>query len=923
MLKFLYKRYFLLLTIISFLLINITFAQQEGRILGKITDASTGDPLPGANVILENTGFGAASDRKGEFTISAVKPGDYKIKISYLGYGTYEENLSVEPGKRTELKVSLSYNAVQTGEVLIESIRLGQSLALNQQKTADNIKNVVASDLIGRFPDPTVADALQRLPAISVQRDQGDGRYIQIRGTNPNLSNISVNGEQIPSPEGDVRFVALDMISSDVLSGIEVNKAITPDMDGDAIGGSVNLNTLNLTGDNQVLKVTLGSGYNMLVKDLSPFNGQGSLVYGNRLGENKDFGFMLGANYNVTNRASDDNEMSYDDGELEELELRDYELTRKRAGVTAAFDYRFSPTSKIYLTGLYNFFSDQEYRRLLGVETDALSRELKDRLEEQQIVSVSGGGVHSLGSLMELDYMLSYSYADQYTPFDRSIAFQQEYEDEEGESIDFMEFNTSNSDYPQFNTSADAPEGAGAYNYSSFEFDEFGNSSEITTDRHFTSRLNLKTFYNLGDIRGELKFGGLYRTKSKDRNLDARIYDYDGDLTYAELQGSFLDDDFLSGEYPNGVGYLPDPEKVESFYNNNKSSFELEEDDSFEESELSRYRAGEDTYAGYLMTKLKKGAFSTVIGARYENINVNYKGNVIEYDEEGELLPLVKKESEKTFDFFLPMIHLKYELNDKTNLRFAWTNTFSKPNYYDLVPYRIIVREDEELELGNPDLKPTKSMNFDLMCEYYFSSIGIISAGVFYKSIDDFIYTRSYEFTAEEAYNGYIATQPVNGSDAKLAGFEVNLQQQLTFLPGVLSGLGIYANYTYTWSEAEVNASEDADDIRKVTLPGQTENVGNFALSYEAGGFSGRISLNYAGAFIDEIRDKEGNDRMYDERFQLDISASQKLTNKLRLFVEFINLTNAPLRYYNGVTSRPEQQEFYSSWSNFGLKYEL
>lgn len=217
-------------------------------------------------------------------------------------------------------------------------------------------------------------------------------------------------------------------------------------------------------------------------------------------------------------------------------------------------------------------------------------------------------------------------------------------------------------------------------------------------------------------------------------------------------------------------------------------------------------------------------------------------------------------------------------------------------------------------------------MNFDLMGEYYASSIGVVSLGLFYKRIRDFIYARAFTFDdpALADYAGYDAVQPVNGETADLFGVEVNLQQQLTFLPGFASGLGVYANYTYSWSEARLRGeSDDPGDFRTVTLPGQTENVANLALSYEKYGFSGRLSMNYAGAFIDQIRSEEGEDRIYDERLQLDLSASQEVGRGLQVFVEALNLTNAPLRYYNGVTSRPEQQEFYSQWVNLGVKYDL
>ena len=198
--------------------------------------------------------------------------------VSYIGYQTKEVPVAVEANRTTTVNIALNDNFVELEGIMVQGNRQGQARALSQQKTANNIKNVVTADLIGRFPDPNLADALRRVPAISVQRDQGEARYIEVRGTNPNLSNVSINGEQIPSPEGDERFVALDMIPTDVLSSIEVNKAITPDMDGDAFGGSVNLNTLSAFERGRVLKATVSTGYNNQNRDYSPLGGLGSLT---------------------------------------------------------------------------------------------------------------------------------------------------------------------------------------------------------------------------------------------------------------------------------------------------------------------------------------------------------------------------------------------------------------------------------------------------------------------------------------------------------------------------------------------------------------------------------------------------------------------------------------------------------------------
>lgn len=907
-----------------FLLINSfpksASSQNLGTLKGKINDQKTGKSLPGASLIIEGTSIGTNTDANGQYVLSNVPTGEQTLLVSYLGFESQERNISLSAGQSLVLNLELKDNFLELEGITVQGIRQGQARALNQQKTAVNIKNIVAADLIGRFPDQNVADALRRVPSVTVQRDQGEARYVQIRGTNPNLSNISINGEQIPSPEGDVRYAALDMIPSDILSSIEVTKAITPDMDGDAIGGSVNLNTVSATQGGQVLKVTIAPGYNNQNKDLSPFGGIFASTYGNRT-KNDKFGYIISGSYNNSNRASNNNEMEYDEGELETLELRDYELNRERAGLVTSFDYQFNNQSKLFLNSAFNYFTDTEYRRLFAAEADVLAREFKDRLEKQKIFSLSAGGEHALSDAWQIDYMASYSYADQNTPHDRSVVFEQSYEDDNEDDVEFVSFDVSNPNYPQFLVNATGhSSGAGAYNYNAFEFDEFEQSTESTSDKNITARLNLQTNYSLGDVSGLLKFGGLTRTKEKVTTPNVKLYDYDGDFLYTDVISDFEDNNFLANNYQEGIGQFPDPDRLEDFFNNNTGNFEFEDEDSRADSQSETFNAKEDTYAGYIMTNLRKDKLSGLFGARYEFTSVNYNANIVEFNEDGDLLPITKSSGTNEYNFFLPMAHLTYAVNPLLNIRAAWTNSFAKPNYFDLAPYRIISREDEEIELGNPNLDATTSMNLDLMGEYYFNSVGVLSAGLFYKDIENFIYIRNFE-TSGGQFDGYETTQPVNGKNAALMGFEINLQQQLTFLSGFASGFGVYANYTYSWSEAELQNSDN--DIVKVSLPGQAENTGNLALSYERFGFSSRISMSYAGSFVDELRDESADNRIYDEHIQIDFSASQKLNDNFSVFLELINLTNEPLRYYNGITSRPEQQEFYSFWGNLGLKFTL
>ena len=302
----------LLMIFLAFLLLypSSLQAQKNGNISGRVTDVASGEYLPGANVYLEGTTFGAATDRSGLYRISNIPPGNYNLNVSYIGYEKETVAITIgEEGYTLTQDIGIRASNIKLQEVRIEGLAQGQTKALSLQKTAENIKNVVYEEQMEKFPDINSAEALQRLPGISVQRDQGEGRYVQIRGTPPRMNAMKVNGENIPSPEGGDRTAQMDIIPADQLASIEVIKAITPDMDANAIGGAVNLITKSaLDYEKPVFNVTAGGGYaDILGKGIY----QGSVNYGTRLGEKKDFGIMIGASYLRSDRGSHNNEMEW------------------------------------------------------------------------------------------------------------------------------------------------------------------------------------------------------------------------------------------------------------------------------------------------------------------------------------------------------------------------------------------------------------------------------------------------------------------------------------------------------------------------------------------------------------------------------------------------------------------------------------
>jgi len=893
-----------------------------GIIRGRVTDGQSGDVLPGASITIAGKSYGTTSDVEGNYSLR-VPAGSVDIIVSYIGFSTLETTVEVQEGQTIVENFTLESDVQELESVTVVGILQGQAKALNQQKTADNIKNIVAAEQIGRFPDPNVAEALQRIPGASVERDQGEGRYVLVRGLAPQFTNISINGEQIPSPEAGIRYVALDAVPADQLASIEVTKALTPDMDGDAVGGSVNLVTRTAKSSDASLNGTIIGGYNEL---MGQPNMQGSLQYGQRFGKDERLGVLLNSSYYFTERGSDNWER-----DEAEVELRDYEIVRTRLGLSGTIDYRLSETSEIYLRGIYNRFSDREWRRRYifipnvddsPFEDNEIERTTKDRYESQSITSFNLGGKHVLPKLT-VDYEVSYGFANQDTPFDNEVLFIAEPDEL---STDF-----SNPDFPRINALFEDPEALDnddgrtftpqtAYlNNRNYAFDELETGTTLTEDRNITGKFNISVPYQLSGNNALLKFGAKARFKEKTLEVTQNIFEWEGadDILLDQVDGGLVDDDFLDGEYE--LSASADMDQMLRFFNANRNGFALSVEDKIEAENAESFTANEDVFAGYIMSRVNINKLMILGGVRYEKTQVNYENFEVNFDDEGDFDEVTPREGSTDYGYFLPQLHFKYNVNPNTNLRAAATYSYSRPNFENILSEVVVNLFDREVSLGNTELKPVSAFNLDLMGEKYFGTVGVLSGGLFYKKLDDFIYTsiRRQEF---RGISNVEVTQAINGSDADLLGVEIAYQQNLTFLPGVLSGLGIYFNYTYTTSTANVVRNDSEEEIN---LPGQAEHIGNFSLSYNRGKFNTRISANYRGSYIQEVGGEAEEDEYLNDRLQVDWTVAYAVNSKFRLFAEFLNITNEPFEAYVGNENNLIQREFYSWWSRVGLKVNL
>jgi TonB-dependent receptor len=338
------------------------------------------------------------------------------------------------------------------------------------------------------------------------------------------------------------------------------------------------------------------------------------------------------------------------------------------------------------------------------------------------------------------------------------------------------------------------------------------------------------------------------------------------------------------------------------------------------EKVIDEYDANETVSAFYGMVTATAGRLTTVAGARYEHTSLGYDGNLIQFDSAGEYAGTAPVSQENSYGNLYPSLHFRLQLADNTNLRAALTRTLARPSYSSLAPYELVLHEDNEIERGNPNLKPYNAVNFDLLAEHYLSTVGIIAGGVFYKDLGNVIVGSTF-VQEGGVYDGWRVSQPQNGTGARVWGAELTWQQQLAFLPGPFSGFGLYANYTFTKSRMDV-----PDGSREIAVPGQIPHAANVALLYEKHGLSGSFSMNYQARFIDDVGSTEEEDEYFHSRKQLDLSLSQQVMPRVRLFAELNNITNEPYRFYvgpNGMESIPLENAIYGRWGTLGLRFDF
>ena len=487
---------------------------QHGQVAGRVVEAGTGEALTGAQVVVSGTSIGAVTDESGRYLLPRVPAGSQTLEATYLGYTAGSTTVNVVDDQMASADFTLDVSAIAQPELVVGIRASGQAEALSRQKAAPNIKNIVASDQMGRFPDASAPEAIQRVPGVALERDQGEGRYIQIRGGSAANTQVTVNGEQVPSPEAEIRQIALDAVPVEVLEAIEVSKAITPDMDAEAIGGSVDLITKKAP-ERTLFSVEGAGGYAPIRED---FSGSGSLTWGARTSDGR-LGFLASGSYNRRYFGSDDLEPAFDigdagpdDDELEELGIRHYTMHRSRLGVTGNLDYRLGEGSDLYLTGLYSQLEDDEQRLQLlnNLEDGELEFLHRNRYETTSNLNVTAGGNHLLGNGMGVAYHGTVARGREDSPDDNELSFVRE-------DVEF-DPDISDPDNIQANPIGGT---AGAYLFNAFE-----PSSNETTNLDLVGAADVTIPYGFGsEGAGIFKFGVKIRDKDKDQSVNEEEFE--------------------------------------------------------------------------------------------------------------------------------------------------------------------------------------------------------------------------------------------------------------------------------------------------------------------------------------------------------------------------------------------------------------
>lgn len=932
----------------------------NGRIAGIITDAATGETLPGANLLLEGTGIGTATDTEGRYLIVQVPAGQYTLLVTYVGYQRQAIPITVTDGETLALDIALSFEAFEGEEIVITAQVEGQVAAINQQLTSNTITNVVSKARIQELPDVNAAESVGRLPGVSILRSGGEATQVAIRGLSPKYNSVTVNGVRVPSTGTFDRSVDLSLISSNMLDGIEVMKALTPDRDADAIGGSVDLK-LREAPEERLLDIQAQGSYNQLQDSYSNYKLSGSV--GSRFFNNR-LGVIASFSADEYDRSSDKFSGSYrQQGEgadalalIQRIDLRDEAQTRGRVGGSFVLDYRI-PHGKVMLNGFYNeLTSDQSFRsNNFDLENQRHIYALADN-DGTTSIGTFGFGVEQNFGRLQYDIGLARTSSNRESPRN----YYWDFMEEAAYDTDALPTNPDPLDIP-----------AAFYNdLDNTDFLNFSVTDILSEEDETTAQMNLQVPFRWGQrLTGYFKTGGKLRRMERlnDQNTFGQGLYYGGsqglrnilaqeipEIGIAVGEGRvplepFLDDysrdNFLDGDYELGYTINPDLARevtmtLEEFWLENQSA-----------SRRLDYEGEERLRAGYVMAEFNLGQRVTFMpGIRWEHEESDYTGQFVREVGNGQTPVAIDTTNVRENTFALPMVHLRVKPTSWLDVRLAYTQTLTRPDYFQYAPITFVNQFGTWVQAGNPSLSPAKSTNYDASVSLYQSRLGLLTVSVYEKTIENLIVDVSFPMLDDQqilpdldvpGLSGVpnVSSAVNNPFDATVRGIEFDWQTNFWYLPSFLKGVVLGVNYTRVDSEIKVprfllereriprppfflNTVKDTSRVGR--LPNQPSHIANVMVGYDFKGFSARVSMLYQTDALSFFGNTPVDDRFTDDYIRWDLSFKQNLYSGLQVFANFNNLNARPDRDFRAeLGASPAFIEYYGFTMDLGVRYRL
>ncbi|HEX5759498.1 MAG TPA: TonB-dependent receptor [Thermoanaerobaculia bacterium] len=703
---------------------------------------------------------------------------------------------------------------------------------------------------VARWPDANAAEAAARLPGVVAEGELGEVDRVLLRGAEPRLVATTLDGERLPSPDGEARSAGLSLIPAALLEAVAVSTTLSADRDADAVGGTVDLLTRRVP-QGGLRSVALERGADLPSRD-ALYGGE--LAWARRLLGDR-LGVLAAASGESGGQRVDARAARWGDDGLERDELLDHALERDRLGGLLGLDFAPSETASVKIQGLYSRTDTHELRRRVKDDfaEGLVERELKDAARSRDLLATTARG-NRLAGLSLLTLAAGYNRAGEREPDRVDTSFVYEGLDED-------------------------PSG--------FLLDKIGVERNANRERNLFAALDLaRPLARSGRASAVLELGA--KVRQKDRRRDLRL------TLFRPAEPIRLADWAADAAGGSRLGPMIDPDTARRLL----ASLGLDGEPGLAE-EAADYRANERTAAAYAQVELERGPLTLLPGLRYERTSSDYRGFELSAGGEGDggLRPL---RGERAEGHLLPMLHAALALRSGLELRAALTRGYARPDYFDLVPYRVVDTDDREIEAGNPDLRATRSWNADARLDRRWGATAAAGAGLFYRELTDFVFVRRGEVELDGAI--WDSTRPENGARARLWGAELAARWQAPAAAGPWAGWGLEVSATLTRSAAWTR-----DGAERLPLPGQAPWAGSAALTYRRGGLAGALGLGWTDAYLAELGAARGEDLYRDVQRRLDLALSYAFASGLEWRFEARDLTDEPSRMYAG---SPERRTF-------------